>query len=635
MPDPVVLGLAAAGCGPDAARGLLARGAELVAVEDDNAVNVLAVVGGRGVLLSELIPGVHDVYEPAVIAHTRTLLRELRDALGADRWTCRGVPLWDTVVCDLVWTLLDPVFRQADASEKLLERVTPSRLVMAGGASPFRRALTTLARTRGLAVDDPSAGRRMKRASALVTRLTPYAAHLRDWALKAAVRRGDLRRSRAPIVLLNHAWRNFQVVEPALREVSNRLSLDRVLVIQTTPDGDAPSIASGFPLREYRRYVPLVEGLRALASTSAVIGYLTSGRWKRDVAAARVAWRGIPLEALAEAEISVGLPRLIGNAMREAACARVMLAREAPAVVVTTEDRSTCVRSMASRARVLGIPTVMVQWGPIAPNAAWLPRVATDVAAVEGEAAAEVLRGSEDGGALRIVVTGQPKYDRLLQEARGAWRDEVCARLGLDPSHPILLWAAHPIREHSARMRANRIEEARLTDEAVAIVRAVETIGDVQLIVKPHPNEGTSLHADLIQRSASSVMRHVDKRESVYPLLFACDAVVTHRSAVGLEGVVVGKPVITVNFAGSPDVLPYSASGVGFDAHSPAAVEPAIRTALLDEAARVRMAACRPAFIRRHVTLGPPSATARMTELILRLSETHSAAAYAVSPAVH
>ena len=333
------------------------RGAETVVFEQPPTAAELEEASGRGVLLSELIAGVRDVYSPDVFDDVVNLLGCLRHALGAEQWEYAGVPLWDTVVCDFHWRYLDPVFRHVDAAEQLLDtlraRSQPARrpwqIAFVGAGSAFARVLTKVAHSQGLSVAGDHDRRDVPRA-ALRACAVPYLAHLRDCLRTVGVRARPLG-TRRPVVLLNHAWRNFEVVEPALRELQHRLSSDDVVVVQTSPDGQHEIEQAGFACRPYDHYVSPIGGLRALIGAAPVIRFLTSGRWKARASAEHVTWRGTPIAALAEHEISVGLARLIGNMMRELACARTVLVRERPAVVVTTEDRSTSTRAMAFSAR--------------------------------------------------------------------------------------------------------------------------------------------------------------------------------------------------------------------------------------------------------------------------------------------
>jgi CDP-glycerol glycerophosphotransferase (TagB/SpsB family) len=266
----------------------------------------------------------------------------------------------------------------------------------------------------------------------------------------------------------------------------------------------------------------------------------------------------------------------------------------------------------------------MVQWGPIALNSAWLARVATDVAAVEGEAAAEVVRACDNGEDLRVVVTGQPKYDLLREQAAAASRAETCKHYGFDPGRPIVLYASPFVSEESAPMRRSAVEEQKLANEIETVCNTIRCLPGVQLAVKPHPNEGTRLHHEVVNRLQSSDLHLMPKHAPIYPVLFACDAVVTHHSTVGMEGVLLEKPLVIVNLTGRPDAVPYVEGGVAIGAYEAKDVPEALRKALYDPETRRRMVKSQPSFMRRYGFLGEGSATGRMLDLVLTMADSHS-----------
>jgi hypothetical protein len=189
-----------------------------------------------------------------------------------------------------------------------------------------------------------------------------------------------------------------------------------------------------------------------------------------------------------------------------------------------------------------------------------------------------------------------------------------------------VLYAAHTVREESATMKRNYVEEEKLRGEVLAIVGAAARLPGVQLLVKPHPNEATDTFRQAVVEFRTTDIHLVSKSDSPYPFLFVCDAVVTHRSSLAVEGAVLGKPVVVVNFTGTPDAFPYVASGIAAGAYEPGDVEPAIRAVLYDEPTRTLMAERRATFLQENVLLGDVPATDRMVNLVLELAAAHPSA---------
>jgi hypothetical protein len=607
-----VVAAGTAGSGLDAMIPPRAR----IVVEDPSMLSATAAAAGSCSALSDFVSVVRDVYHPATIAQTAAVLRALPAAIGAERWSYAGVSLWNTVVTEFHWRYLDSAFQAADIARDLLDATSPGSVRISQPSSYVARALAAAASARGIPVSFAASGRRLS-GRRLVNHLSPPLAHARDCGLALRARHRP-RSGHAPFLLLNHAPRNFQAVAPALQQVASRLSADRILVVHT--DGDDSAISrAGFAARRFVSYASWRD-LAAFPTLSEMVRPLMAGDAVRGVDAAGLEWDGVPLGQLAKDEISFGLPHLLGVAIRELATARRMLLAERPAVVIMTEDRSSFSRAVAAHTRNEGIPTLLVQWGPIARCSNWLPSVAANVAAVEGDAAAEVLRASDGGASLRVVPTGQPRYEELLRQAARTSREADCRALSLDPARPIVLFGAHPVRERSASMKRNFVEEDRLGREVEAVVIAAVRLG-IQLIVKPHPNEGTSRHQDVIVQHGNPDIRLIPGADSPYPFLHVCDAVITHRSTLGLEGVLLGRPLLIVNLCGTPDAFPYVDSGVALGAHSEGEVEPALRRVIFDEVTQARMAARRPQFLSRFLTSAEGSATERLGHLMMQLAE--------------
>lgn len=614
------VGFVAARAGPREFRALARLEPTHIVVEDAALLESWELSGsGHCCLMSDLVPSVQDRYSPELTAQTAVVLDQLRLALGANQWRHADVSLWDAVMHDFYWRSLESLLQGTDAATRILDELKPAQVIVTGSHSFVARALIAAAQVRGIRVrvlQKPASRLR----SAVRAMAAPYAAHARDSVRAAFTSRKMAPAGRSPFILLNHALRNFRAVESVVRELQRRVTPERVVVIQTGTDGQQEIEASGVAVDCFERYVSLKEGLRGLLALVAPMALLTSGRWKKRVADAGIVCGGIPLGMLADREISFDLSRLLSNTVREIACARNMLAEERPAVVLMTEDRSSFTRSVGFSARARGVPCLLIPFGMIRIGPMWLARMAADLVAVEGEAAAEVIRSCEGASKVRVIVTGQPKYDHLREQARCASRVDICRQLFLDPARPIVLYTPHPVREASAQMRKHSIEESRSEEEIVAVVRALEVVPGAQLIVKPHPNEASSLHARLVEKHGNPDVRLVPQADSVYPLLFASDVLVTQRSSAGLEGVLLNKPLVIVNFSGVRDPIPYVASGVAIGAYRPDAVGPAIRSALSDPETIARMSEQRPAFLRRHLLVDGASSADRIVDLALGLA---------------
>lgn len=140
-----------------------------------------------------------------------------------------------------------------------------------------------------------------------------------------------------------------------------------------------------------------------------------------------------------------------------------------------------------------------------------------------------------------------------------------------------------------------------------------------RLLVKIHPSDE---HADLIAdlmalygQDRCRAITHADMTE----LVTASDAVLISHSTVGLDAVVLDKPLVTLNFTRRPDRVPYALEGVAESVHAPDELPAAVARAL----ARGRVAdpAVRTTFLDTYAHGLDGQATARVVEVVRSLAE--------------
>ena len=127
----------------------------------------------------------------------------------------------------------------------------------------------------------------------------------------------------------------------------------------------------------------------------------------------------------------------------------------------------------------------------------------------------------------------------------------------------------------------------------MALVRYCEARGDCQVVVKPHPNFTEADYYPISQRDYSPALRFYETAD-VRDLLAVSEICITDMSTVGLEAVIMGKPLLVVNLTGAPYVAnPYDAQGVALKAECLDDI-PLCLDALLDDAeVRNRLLGCR------------------------------------------
>lgn len=135
----------------------------------------------------------------------------------------------------------------------------------------------------------------------------------------------------------------------------------------------------------------------------------------------------------------------------------------------------------------------------------------------------------------RLVITGQPAFDRLFHESgpqRTGWRREARAQWGIADTTFVCGFISEPVAADCGQAR-------RYTETAVAgdIARALAAVPGSVLVCKPHPREGIGKYTQLGLREPAALPPHT--------FVAACDAVVGMTSVLLLESLLLGTPTIS------------------------------------------------------------------------------------------
>jgi len=154
----------------------------------------------------------------------------------------------------------------------------------------------------------------------------------------------------------------------------------------------------------------------------------------------------------------------------------------------------------------------------------------------------------------RVVVTGAPRFDDFFAMRPSTSRDAFCARAGLDPSRPILLYLC------SSNFVAP--DEVSFVHRWICSVRGAPdpALAGCGILVRPHPAHpepwaGASLgDAKNAAIWAADVKMQADP--GLYDSLYHSAAVVGLNTSAMIEAGILGKPVCTINseeFAGGQE----------------------------------------------------------------------------------
>jgi len=185
----------------------------------------------------------------------------------------------------------------------------------------------------------------------------------------------------------------------------------------------------------------------------------------------------------------------------------------------------------------------------------------------------------------RVFATGIAHFDILFN--RNVEQDrQALLENSIDPSKSIIVFATQPAP-------TGEMEEI-----LVGIIDAVLKIKDMQLVIKVHPREKVELYQEIAGRYHNARIQVV-RDIGLYALISNCELLITKHSNVGLEAMMIDKPVVTINLYGESGTIPsYAEAGAAIGVYRYQDIEQAILDALYDEETRSRLKAGRDEYVR-------------------------------------
>jgi hypothetical protein len=178
----------------------------------------------------------------------------------------------------------------------------------------------------------------------------------------------------------------------------------------------------------------------------------------------------------------------------------------------------------------------------------------------------------------RVLVTGNPRFDRLARARAGRARGAEAGRLG----------GAHTRAPgHRPRGAGGSIlyplQDVPTEGRLVALLRRyVASRPGVRLVLRPHPNR-PARSWEAVSREALHPRVSVARRGSLSRLFRAADVLVTSWSLTTLEALIAGVPVISWKSDFFPEELPFATRGDTWPARTYAELEEALDRLLSDQ----------------------------------------------------
>jgi UDP-N-acetylglucosamine 2-epimerase len=278
---------------------------------------------------------------------------------------------------------------------------------------------------------------------------------------------------------------------------------------------------------------------------------------------------------------------------------------ERPSIIIVMTDTTPPCRVAVLVGKLAGIPTLLLLHSGMVGRNYDCPHFVVDKIAVTGEFAKNKLMdcGIENE---RIVITGQPSYDSLIEAQKHFSRNAICRKLGLDPAKKIIVYTTEnlPPKENEKMARI--------------ICRTVKGLPNVEFVIKVHPSElDLSVYKNVTEELRLNVL--ITRDAPIYAVLYVSDVVITGFSATALDGMILDKPVITVNLTGFEDPLPFAESGAAIGVYEEKDLVEALEKGLYDEKSRASLKRAREKFVYSHVYKLDGKAASRVVELIWQI----------------
>ena len=329
--------------------------------------------------------------------------------------------------------------------------------------------------------------------------------------------------------------------------------------------------------------------------------------------------RGVPLPKNALASFRDTFLLQLPWAIRSYREIEATLLKEQPHALVLYAEYSGLGRAVVAAACSQKIPSFAVQHGILYPRL-YANEHATDEmgakqdgvdsvpiptkTAVFGNLARQLLIERGKYPPERIVITGSPKFDALVEAGHHFNKLETRRRLGLSEDAPMVVVASRFVALGSA---------------FAELVRAAGDIDDLWLLVKPHQAERSDPYERIGAREGAPRLRVVPPGENLLELLFASDGLITVDSFASSEALVLGRPVLAVNLPSNLSALVERGVAVGVRRGEP--MEPQLRRLLFDRELGQELEVQRKKYIEDFAFGADGSSTARIVEAIREASD--------------
>lgn len=300
------------------------------------------------------------------------------------------------------------------------------------------------------------------------------------------------------------------------------------------------------------------------------------------------------------------LAAVVDRAALLAALARLAFDRVAPRSVWLADTRAPFDELIARLAAERAVPTLTGFAAMVADNLRCLPLLSSTAhVALAGEHEHAVLTRRGLNPARQLHITGAPRYDFIHRINAQARRAAVRAELNIAENAKVAAVLTSGLDEH--------LEQTWL----IPLCRWATHAG-VVVLIKPHPSRLPRYERIRRQTEQERLTAAVWSSHPATDALCAADLLLTDKSSVTVEAVLLNRPIIQVNLTGeSFGYNDFAAEGVATPASTIDDVPRRVQDLLTAPGAIEAFRLARDAFIRRHAHGNDGLAAQRIASLLL------------------
>ncbi len=269
-----------------------------------------------------------------------------------------------------------------------------------------------------------------------------------------------------------------------------------------------------------------------------------------------------------------------------------------PKLIITHGEGQKKNNIIINLSKKYGIKSVFAMHGSFGLNYLY-GHLLSDKIAVYGHKYKDILTnlGNESD---KISITGNPAWDYLIKEE---FKNEKLSNLNLPHDKNIIILATMIF---PFELRNNLVYPT---------IKALTHLPDCHLVIKLHPEEKPDFYKELINQYKLNATI-VDDLSLLHPLIKMSKLVIISNSTVGLEALILDKPLIDVNLTKMPFYQDYVKESVALGVRNEDNLLPAIKSILEDKTVRKNLEKNRKRYVYEHAYKMDGKAAERVTNLI-------------------